>query len=136
MQLLASFYPRLLLMPASLFINQKCITWLLAGMPTTIKIANRCFSHYVVIKLKNNSFANADGSQLRVKRRLKTELLNGFQFWLAGYVIFLFLIGSEHAAKIYFYPFWLRQYNLLSCKTFKNNYINGKPCTVPGGRQP
>ena len=26
------------------------------------------------------------------------------QFWLAGYVVFFFLIGSEQQAKIYFSP--------------------------------
>ena len=32
--------------------------------------------------------------------RKRREQLNGFQFWLAGYVIFLFLIGLEQRAKI------------------------------------
>ena len=37
--------------------------------------------------------------------RKRREQLNGFQFsGLAGYVIFLFLIGLEQRAKLYFIP--------------------------------
>ncbi len=42
------------------------------------------------------------------------EQLNGFQFWLAGFVFFLFLIGPPQRAKIYFSPlnspFWPAKY--------------------------
>ena len=31
--------------------------------------------------------------------RKRREQLNGFQFWLAGYVIFLFLIGLKQRLK-------------------------------------
>ncbi len=73
------------------------------------------FNHFVVKTLKNSLQLQMEASRLKLNgawsdaslcqlARERREQLNGFQFWLAGFVIFLFLIGPWLWAKIYFKP--------------------------------